>query len=222
MSICNTWRNRRVAGWLLAAGIAMNGSEIPAAEPVLSQDFSKAAVGKPPEGFLILDGLFEVKEEGADRWLELPGAPLESYGVMFGAGNKENWGAQAKVFGTGQGRRYPVFGVSLNGVAGYRIQVAPAKRAIELLKGDEPRVTAPFVWESGTWTQVRVQVRKVGERAWKVEGKAWKDGTQEPASWMISWDETEAPIGGRAAVWGKPFSGLPIRFDDLKILPAEK
>jgi hypothetical protein len=215
-----TWRT---LGWvsLLVAGTAGAWAAEPLA-PTFTQDFSQVAVGKIPESFLVLDGQFEVKEADGNRFLELPGAPLDSYGVMFGSGAREDWGAQARFLGTGQGRRYPVFGVSLNGVAGYRVQVSPAKRAIELLKGDEVKVTFAFVWETGTWTQVRIQVRKVSEGSWKVEGKAWKDGTPEPANWMVVWNESETPIAGRAAIWGKPFSGTPIGFDDLKILPLEK
>lgn len=214
-----TWR---MLGWVgLLIGSPLTNAAEPAA-PTFSQDFSQVAVGKIPEGFLVLDGQFEVKEEAGNRYLELPGAPLDSYGVMFGAGGKEDWGAQARFFGTSQGRRYPVFGVSLNGVAGYRIQVSPAKRAIELMKGDDVKATFAFVWESGTWTNVRIQVRKVSEGQWKVEGRAWKDGTLEPSEWMAVWAESEVPIAGRAAVWGKPFSGTLIRFDDLKVLPLEK
>jgi len=215
-----TWRTM---GWvgLLMAGASVGWAAEPST-PTFSQDFTQVAVGKIPDSFLVLDGLFEVKELNENRFLELPGAPLDSFGVMFGSGAREDWGARARFFGTGQGRRYPVFGVSVNGVAGYRIQVSPAKRAIELLKGDEVKATFAFVWETGTWTQVRIQVRKVSDGAWKVEGKAWKDGTREPVDWMATWNETETPIAGRAAVWGKPFSGTPIGFDDLKILPLEK
>lgn len=200
-------------GWMLFA--VLRGWS--AAAPDFAEDFSKLPVGKLPDTFLVLDGQFSVREEGADRFVELPGAPLESYGVMFGPAKKENWGAKARLRGTGQGRRFPVFGLSLNGVAGYRLQVAPAKKAVELLKGDEVRASAPLTWESGTWTQLRVQVRKAASGGWVVEGKAWKDGTPEPATWMVTWNDTEEPVSGRAAVWGKPFSGTPIHFDDFEV-----
>lgn len=133
---------------------------------------------------------------------------LESFGAMFGPSAKEDWSAEARFLATGQGRRFPVFGVSVNSVAGYRVLVSPAKRAIELFKGDEVRASAPFAWESGSWTQVRVRIRKTGPGAWEVEGKAW-DGTPEPEGWLVAWDETEEPVTGRAAVWGAPFSERP-------------
>lgn len=188
-----------------------------AAPPEFAEDFSKLPAGKLPDTFLVLDGVFVVREAGAERFLELPGAPLETFGVMFGPARKENWSARARFYGTNQGRRFPVFALSLNGVAGYRLQLAPAKKALEIVKGDEVRASTPLGWESGTWMTLRVQVRKAGSDGWVVEGKAWKDGTPEPASWMVTWSESEEPVSGRATVWGKPFSGTPIRFDDLEV-----
>jgi len=212
------WRSRALA-LLLLAGLPGAGH---AASPLFSEDFGKTELGKLPDGFLVLDGQFGAQADGNAHFLELPGAPLDTFGVMFGPGGKEDWGAQASFHGTSQGRRSPVFGISVNGVGGYRAQVAPAKKALELLKGDAVVASVPFSWESGSWTIVRVEVRKVGDAAWKVQGKAWKNGTPEPAAWMVTWNETEAPIAGRPAAWGKPFAGTPIRFDDFKVWPAEK
>ncbi len=199
--------------WML--GAALRGWS--AAAPDFSEDFSKLPLGKLPDIFLILDGQFAVREEGLERFVELPGDPLESFGVMFGPAKKENWAAKARIRGTGQRRRFPVFGLSLNGVSGYRVQVVPVRKSVELLKGDEIRASAPLNWENGTWTQLRIQVRKAANGGWVVEGKAWKDGTPEPAAWMVTSNETDEPVSGRAAVWGKPFSGTPIQFDDFEI-----
>lgn len=204
---------------VVTAGVGWGAS---AAEPArFVEDFTRAELGKPPASLMILEGQFRVKEEGGNRFLELPGAPLDSFAAIFGSAGKEGWGAQARCWGTLQGRRYPVFGVSINGVGGYRLQVAPAKREVELLKGDETVARAPFVWQNGSWTQVRIQIRKTGEGEHRIEGKAWVDGTMEPKEWTITWVEKEELVAGRAAVWGKPFSGTPIRFDDFKVLPVE-
>jgi hypothetical protein len=37
-------------------------------------------------------------------------------------------------------------------------------------------------------------------------------------------DEKEAPLAGRAGLWGSPYAGTPIRFDDLVVsqVGAEK
>ena len=93
------------------------------AAPVLAQEqkslyennFDKAELNKVPDDFLVLDGQFAVKEEGGERFLELPGAPLDTFGVLFGPTEKEGDAVSARIFGTGKGRRYPTFAVGLNG-----------------------------------------------------------------------------------------------------------
>ena len=64
---------------------------------------------------------------------------------------------------------------------------------------------------------MRLQVRKVSAEAWVVEGKAWKQGSPEPSAWQISATEKTSPSSGKATLWGYPFSGTPIRYDDLKV-----
>ena len=122
----------------------------------------------------------------------------------------------ARVFGTSKGRRYPTFAVGLNGAGGSRLQVSPGKKAIELYKGDTLEASAPFDWESGKWTHLRLRVRRVKEVEWKIEGKAWMEGVPEPG-WAFSVDEKEEPPAGRAGIWGSPYSTEPIRFDDLLV-----
>jgi L-fucose isomerase-like protein len=105
----------------------------------------------------------------------------------------------------------------LGGVAGYKLQVAPGKKALELLKDQEVKTSLPFDWQSGAWTQLRVLIRKVKAGEWKIEGKAWPQGSAEPKEWMVAVDEAEEPVGGRASVLGSPFAGTPIWFDDLRV-----
>ncbi len=178
-------------------------------------NFEKAELDKVPDDFLVLDGQFAVKEEGGNKFLELPGAPLDTFGVLFGPTEKEGTAVSARIFGTGKGRRYPTFAVGLNGqgTSAYRLQVSPAKKALELFKGDEVKATVPFEWQSGAWARLRLQVRKVKDGQWKVEGKAWAD--KEPSAWLVSFDEREQPVAGKASIWGSPYATTPIRFDDL-------
>src|SRR4051812_9030800 len=77
-------------------------------------DFEKAELNKVPDDFLVLEGEFAVQEENGNKFLELPGAPLDTYGVLFGPNLKENSSVSARFFGTGKGRRYPTFAVGLN------------------------------------------------------------------------------------------------------------
>ena len=205
------------AGLLLGAGL----HGVADANPLFENNFEKMEINKVPDGFLVLDGGFAVKEESGNKFLELPGAPLDTFGVLFGPTQGSDVAVSARVFGTGKGRQFPSFGVGLNGAGGYRLVVSPAKKALELFKGDESVATGSFDWESGSWTMLKLQVRKSGD-TWKIEGKAWKEKSEEPKAWLISHEEKEKPSDGRAAVWGNPFSGTPIRFDDLLVMPVSE
>ncbi len=192
------------------------------AKPVFENNFEKEKVDAVPEGFLVIDGGFAVKEEGGNKFLELPGAPLDTFGVMFGPTQQDGVAASARMKSESKGRRAPAFGISLNGVGGYRLQFSGNKRALEIFKADEPKASVDFTWESGSWTLLKLQVRKVKDGEWMVEGKAWKHGTPEPKDWTITLKADEAPPEGRPAVWGNPFSGVAIQFDDLVVAPIGK
>src|SRR5258705_9281926 len=76
-----------------------------AAKKLYQNDFAKAEIDKVPEEFLVLDGGFAVKEEAGNRFLELPGAPLDTFGLLFGPTETADVSASAKIFGSGKGRR---------------------------------------------------------------------------------------------------------------------
>src|SRR5436309_4921075 len=181
---------------VLLTGLAF-GADAQQAKPLYENDFEKAALDKVPDDFLVLDGQFSVKEEGGNKFLELPGAPLDTFGVLFGPTEKEGTSVSARIFGTGKGRRYPTFAVGLNGqgTSAYRLQVSPAKKSLELFKGDEVKATVPYDWQSGAWARLRLQVRKVKDGQWKVEGKAWAD--KEPSAWLVSFAESDQPVAGK-------------------------
>jgi hypothetical protein len=183
-------------------------------------NFETNAVGKVPEEFLVLDGQFTVKEDGTNKVLELPGAPLETFGVLFGPTEAADVTVSAKVFGTGKGRRFPTFAIGANGVSGYRLQVSPGKKLLELYKGDEVIKSAPFDWKSGEWTELRLQVSKAGGEM-KVEGKAWPVAGEEPG-WVISISDTASVPSGRASIWGSPYSDTPIKYDNLEVTKVDK
>jgi len=189
-------------------------------KPLYENNFEKAEVGKVPDDFLVLDGGFVVKEEAGNKFLELPGAPLDSFAVQFGPATNSDVAVSARINGTAKGRRSATFGVGLNGVGGYKLQMTPAKGLLELYKDQTPKASVPYEWKTGQWTMLRLQVRKIKDGAWKIEGKAWLQGSAEPGQWMISFDETEEPANGRASVFGSPFSGTPIQFDDLVVNTA--
>ena len=185
-------------------------------KPLYENNFEKVEVGKVPEDFLVLDGGFEVKQADGNKFLELPGAPLETYSVLFGPTTNSNISVSARINGTTHGRRSPTFAVGLNGQGGYRLQVSPAKKALEIFKGDDSIASTPFDWKSGSWTFLKLQIVKAGA-VWKVEGKAWTQGSDEPKQALVSFDETKEPTPGRASIWGSPFSTTPIQYDDLVV-----
>ena len=193
-----------------------------AAEPLYQTNFEKTKTGEVPEDFLVLDGDFAVKQEEGNKYLELPGAPLDAFGFMFGPSARHGNEISARMFGTKKGRRYPVFGIALNGVNGYRLQVAPAKRAIELLKGSAVVAKVPFRWGGGEWLRLALRVEQTGAAEWTVSGRVWADGKKAPAKPTITHKETKEPRNGKPSIWGSPYSGTPIRYDDIVVKKTAK
>ena len=193
-----------------------------AAEPLYQTNFEKTKTGEVPEDFLVLDGDFSVKQEEGNKYLELPGAPLDAFGFMFGPSARHGNEISARMFGTKKGRRYPVFGIALNGVNGYRLQVAPAKRAIELLKGIAVVANVPFRWGGGEWLRLALRVEQTSAAEWTVSGRVWADGKKAPAKPTITHKETKEPRNGKPSIWGSPYSGTPIRYDDIVVKKTAK
>lgn len=205
----------------IVSACLLAGADTPKPSSVLYENnLENAELQKVPEDMMVMDGGFAVREESGNKFLELPGAPLETFGVLFGPTEPTGICVSARIFGTGKGRRFPAFSVGLNGVGGYKLQVSPAKKLLELYRADDVLASVPFQWESGTWTLLRLQSRKTKDSEFSIQGKAWKQGTPEPSTWQISHtDKIEAPPG-RPSIWGAPFSGTSIRFDDLLVSSA--
>jgi len=193
-----------------------------AAEPLYQTNFEKTKTGEVPEDFLVLDGDFAVKQSNGNKYLELPGAPLDAFGFMFGPSARHGNEISARMFGTKKGRRYPVFGIALNGVNGYRLQVAPAKRAIELLKGSAVVAKVPFRWGGGEWLRLALRVEQTGTAEWTITGKVWPDGKKAPTKPTITHKEAKEPRNGKPSIWGSPYSGTPIRYDDIVVKKTAK
>src|SRR6185295_9336359 len=102
----------RMIGWI--ALCSWNLAAFSQNKPLYENNFETAEAGKVPEDFLVLDGGFAVKAEGTNKFLELPGTPLDSFGVQFGPSGNSEVAVSARINGTGKGRRFPTFGVGLN------------------------------------------------------------------------------------------------------------
>ncbi len=185
--------------------------------PLYQNDLEKLAVGKLPSEYMVLSGEFALVKDENNTVLELPGEPVDAFGLLFGPSLKVGNMVKARVFGTSKGRRTPAFGVGMFGVAGFKLRVTAAAKQLEVLKDEEVKATLPYDWKSGAWTWLRLQTRPIEGGKWKVEGRAWPDGTPEPDKWMIEWTDSEAPSSGRASILAMPYSGTALRFDDLLV-----
>ena len=211
---------KRQLRMLLALGLASFSTQ--AADPLYQNNFEQTETGNVPDEFLVLDGDFAVKAESGNKFLELPGAPLDAFGFMFGPSARHGNEINARMFGTKKGRRFPVFGVALNGVNGYRLQVTPAKRAIELLKAGVVAAKVPFRWSGGEWLRLALRVEQTGDAEWTISGKVWADGKKAPAKPTLTYKETKEPRNGKPSIWGSPYSGTPIRYDDIVVKKIAK
>lgn len=185
-------------------------------------DFTAAEVGSLPKDMQRINGNFAVATFEGKKVLELPGEPLDTFGVLFGPADHADLDVRANVWSAASGRRFPEFGVGAGDVGGYKLLVLPGQKKVELRKGDDVAAAAEMrtPWKSAAWTAVRLRVSKAAEGRWKVEGKSWPADAPEPPAWDVSHEVSEAPSPGRASVWGVPFSGQPLRFGDLVAGPA--
>jgi len=205
--------------WICGLVVLPGARSAETPKPVYENHFESAALDETPADFLVIQGPLMVKAGDGNRWLEVPGTPVDSYGFLFGPTESAGFSVTARIRGTGKGRRFPTFSVGLNGYSGFKLQASPAKGLIELFHGDALVSSAPLKWTSDTWTHLRLQVREAGAGKWKVEGRLWKEGDPEPAEWVVSHELSEEPRAGRASASGSPYSGTPILFDDLVVAP---
>jgi hypothetical protein len=204
--------------WLVLGTVLVVALRAAEPTPLFAEDFSKVPAGELPDPpFKLLDGQFAVTAEGDNQFVELPGAPLESYGFLFGPSQPSGVAVSARIWGTKTGRKFPTFAVGLNGASGYRLQVTPAKNAVELFKGETAVATANFKWISGEWTQLRLALRPAPDGTFILEGAAWPATGTAPDQPLVTFTEAKLQPAGKAGAWGLPFSGTPIRFDDLKV-----
>ena len=178
-------------------------------------DFEKTPPGKPPEDMLVLNGEFSVKADGNNHFLEVAGEPLDSYGVLFGP-TISLPDVSAKIYATSTGRRFPEVGVGCGDAGGYKLMLVPGQSSLELRRGEDPVAHVGYdKWQSGQWFSFRLKVSAAGEGKWHIQGKVWPGAEKEPDGWSISYDAADDPAAGRASVWASPYSGTPVRFDDL-------
>lgn len=181
--------------------------------PLYEQDFQNNSDGSTPEDFLVLGGDFSVQS----GTLVLPGAPLNKFGAVFGPDNEGDLEISARIRSEQRGRLTPSFGIGLYGLGGYVLNASASRKTLELFRGREVIRKTSFAWTPATWTNMKLAVSSTSDTSWRVRGKAWSEQAQEPAHWQIEHESSQAPTQGRASIWGQPYSGKPIQYDDITI-----
>ena len=186
---------------------------------VYSNDFKQYDIGDDePEGLLILEGDFFVAETDKNKYLVLPGEPLDNFGFLFGPRIPGDLAIQCRFLSEKKGRRMPTFSLGIGGVTGFRLKVNPSSRKLQLLREDAVISEASFHWKSGEWLALRLQREQLEDgKKWRISAKAWQ-GKHEPGDWSILHDSEAKESAGKCSAWAAPYSSNPICFDDLKIL----
>ena len=187
------------------------------AEVLYQNDFQKAEVDSTPDEIMVIEGQFSVKEKDGNKVFELPGAPLESFSFLFGPKENTNVAVQARIFATAKGRRYSVFDVGLGGLGGYKLRVTPAKKQLELYRGDTLKTAVPLKWSAGKWTLLKLQVQQSAPDKFNVVGKIWQEGAHEPAEPSLTFTDTQPLTRERASAGAMPYAGEPVLFDNLVV-----
>ena len=182
------------------------------------EDFSKVGIGSEPETLFILDGEISVTSEKGNAVLLIPGSPVGEFGFLFGPRIRNKPMELEFTFkSNNQGRRYPSFAAGLGGMRGYRVRVNPAARKVLLSHDGDPLSEVRFNWKSGEWHHLRIQAIPLNQKASQLKFKLWQTSKSEPLEWLMDFKAEIEFEGGKCAVWGYPYSGLPIYFDNIKI-----
>ena len=186
------------------------------------EDFEKVEVGEAPDKVMEIEGTFKVVEEEGKKFLRVGIAPLAENGIVLGPSMKGGGSIEAKIRSFKKRRSYPRFGIGLHGISGYRLRVVPSSGMVELLKNEEVVAKEKFKWKADTWANMKLEIKKSGD-AWSIKGWVWPtaDGEQkeQPEKPVVEHTDKEAPGQGKGSLWGSPYSGRPIDFDDVKIVP---
>lgn len=196
-----------------------------AALPLSAQELKKFEInagnwtaGDPPAEVFVIDGKVQVAaKDGNNALVVEPGTELVDASAQLAESASGSASVEARVFASKQGRSVPRFGVSVHGLSGYRLYISPAKKLLELLKGNDQVVaSAPFTWKSDAWVTLKLDVKKNGD-AWAISGTAITEGEAAPAAPQIKHEDKGLKGQGKCAVWATPYSGKPVFFDDIKI-----
>ena len=209
---------------LLAAALCLPALADDEKSAEFKQDFEKVEVGKVPDKVMEIEGTFEVVEEEGKKFLRVGVEPLAENGIVMGPSMKGGGTIEAKIRAFKKRRSYPRFAIGLHGISGYRLRVVPSSKQVELLKNEEVVAKKAFEWKADTWTHLKLEIKKDGE-SWAIRGWVWPvadgDEGKQPKEASIIHTDKEVPGQGKGSLWGSPYSGRPIDFDDVKVVTED-
>jgi len=183
------------------------------------ENFTKAPNEVEPENLFILDGEFLVKTIEDNKLLELSGSPVGDFGFLFGPRVKEKAiELQFSFYSSKQGRRFPAIAAGIGGIRGYRFRWNASSQKILLYRDDVLLIEKVQGWESSSWWQIRFQILPLQTGKNLIRLKLWQKEKEEPQHWLLEHRDQLLFKGGKCVLWAFPYSGMPIQFDDLKIL----
>ena len=187
------------------------------------ENFSQLPSQSEPESLFILDGSFLINENKDGKELKLSGSPVGDFGFMFGPRVREKAMELNFTFlSTKQGRRYPAIAAGIGGMRGYRFRWNPSTRKILIFNDDTLITEKGLPWESDQWWKIRFQVIPLKPNKNLLRLKIWPRDSEEPKTWLVEHTDNVLFQGGKCVIWGYPYAGTPIHYDDIKILSLEK
>ena len=210
--------SRVVTGLAIIAGAYALGSDVAGAEELATVkfDFEEFEEGTEPDLFVI-EGTFKIAAEDGNKVLQLEPLPLAESGVIFGKSLKGAASVTADVKASKLRRSTPRFGVGLHGISGYRLRVVPASSKLEVVKSDEVVQSVDYKWTSDEWLTLRLTIEAGAEGKWVIGGWVWPRGGEAPKEPAITFQSDEKLGQGKASIWGTPYSGTPISYDNVVI-----
>jgi hypothetical protein len=210
--------SRVVTGLAIIAGAHALGSVVAGAEEVapVKFDFEEYEEGTEPDLFVV-EGTFKIAAEDGNKVLQLEPLPLAESGVIFGKSLKGEASVTVDVKASKLRRSTPRFGVGLHGISGYRLRVVPASSKLEVVKSEEVVQSVDYKWTSDEWLTLRLTIEAAAEGKWVISGWVWPRGGEAPKEPAITIQSDEKPGQGKASIWGTPYSGMPISYDNVVI-----
>jgi hypothetical protein len=187
-------------------------------EVVFHENFSNTPLGAEPESLFILDGAYAVQASSSgQRVLTLPGTPTGDYGVLFGPKIKDKAvELRFSFYASPRGRRMPSIAASVGGVRGLRLRLNPAARTLIFTLDEIVLKQIPLEWKGEQWWTVRLRV--VPSIGTHVMCKLWPSSEIETVDWPVDETFKVEHKSGKCALWGFPYAGTEILFDEIIVL----